>query len=78
MKNKEICEYLDASEDCEIFTCKKYDLKSNLIKEGVGYYGQSIIENIEKDFGEITSDLGLHKNINSAINFLKKQREEER
>lgn len=55
---KKTCECLEAYEECEVYSCRKYDKDFNLIDSKDEYYGPSLIDDIEQDFGTIKSDLG--------------------
>lgn len=63
---KETCECLDAYESCEVFACRKYDKNFELVNEKKEYYGPTIIDDIERDFGLIQSELGMFPDIESV------------
>lgn len=75
---EETSKLLDAIEECRVYECIKYDMNGKKIKEGRGYYDNTAIENIEKDFGKLVKNLGLHQSITAAITHQKNEMIEER
>lgn len=75
---KKIAEILNVDNDIIPYKCTKYNLKSKKMEEISGYYGETIFDDIEKDFGKIIKNLGLQEDISSAITYYKNQMEESR